>query len=191
MRTYTTEHTVYTFDELSDTAKARALESMYGINVDYNWWYFTYEDAKNIGMKITEFDIDRGNYLKARYTECPLDICRLILKDHGKETETYRLALSYIKNREALSKTEVTRLCQEEADQLCECFYYIRGAFDVEQDYFDESVTKDIDEDFHKELEDEYLAMLKRAYEHLTSNEGIIETIKANGYEFTEDGYLA
>ena len=64
MRTYTTEHTVYKFDELDESTKQAAIEKLWDINVDYEWWEFTYEDAANIGLKITEFDLDRHRSCK-------------------------------------------------------------------------------------------------------------------------------
>lgn len=40
----TIETTVYTFDELSDSAKQKALDADRDRDVDHNWWEFTYED---------------------------------------------------------------------------------------------------------------------------------------------------
>jgi len=58
----TIETTVYKFDELSDEAKQQSIENLYDLNVDYEWWDCTYEDAENIGLKISEFDLDRASY---------------------------------------------------------------------------------------------------------------------------------
>ena len=44
---------VYLFSELSDQAKQKVIEDNYDINVDYEWWESAYEDAANIGLKIT------------------------------------------------------------------------------------------------------------------------------------------
>jgi type I restriction-modification system DNA methylase subunit len=54
MRTETTTRTLYTFDELSETAKEKALEVYRDINLNFDWWDGTYEDAKNIGLKIDD-----------------------------------------------------------------------------------------------------------------------------------------
>ena len=40
----TIETTVYTFDELSDSAKQKALDADRDRDVDHNWWEWTYED---------------------------------------------------------------------------------------------------------------------------------------------------
>lgn len=185
MRTVTT--TVYKFEELTETAKQKAVEKMYDLNVDYDWWSSTYDDAENVGLKITSFGCDRRN-IEIEFTGTPLDTYKEIFKDHGKETETYTLALAYVRDRNTISLEEVKRLCQAEADQLCECFDYVRGAYDVEQDYFDESVTEGIDAEFLRDLGNEYLSMLSKEYDWLTSEGAIVESILANEYEFTAEG---
>ena len=50
---------VYKFKELPEEAQQKVLDKFRNINVDYEWWDFTYDDAKNIGLKITAFDLDR------------------------------------------------------------------------------------------------------------------------------------
>lgn len=49
MRTITITKEVYTFAELSDSAKETARNNYREHNLDYNWWDFTYDDAKTIG----------------------------------------------------------------------------------------------------------------------------------------------
>lgn len=56
----TKSYNVYKFNELSEESQQKAIENLYDINVDYDWWESTHEDAKTIGLEITEFDIDRG-----------------------------------------------------------------------------------------------------------------------------------
>jgi len=58
MRTIRTK--IYSFNELSKEAQNVAIDKMRYINVDDNWWLSTYEDAENIGLKITSFDIERN-----------------------------------------------------------------------------------------------------------------------------------
>ena len=59
---------VYPFDELSEDAKQRALESLFDVNVYYEWWDSTHEDAALIGLKITEFDVDRDSFCRGDRT---------------------------------------------------------------------------------------------------------------------------
>lgn len=58
MRTIKTK--VYQFSELSEQAKKKAIEWGYDINVCHEWWEVIYEDAAEIGLKLTGFDIGRG-----------------------------------------------------------------------------------------------------------------------------------
>lgn len=57
--------TLYSFDELSDDAKEKAIDKLYNLNVDYEWWDSTFDDAKRIGLEIRGFgceDDDHSEY---------------------------------------------------------------------------------------------------------------------------------
>ena len=98
MRTEHTATTVYTFDELSDTAKETAIQdNLDFMAYDLEWWQWTYEDAARVGVEITSFDVDRGNMITGDFTEYADDAARLILKEHGHDTDTYQLADAFIK----------------------------------------------------------------------------------------------
>jgi len=64
METITKTYKVYKFSELSEKAKETVLEKQWDINISYDWWDSTYDDAANIELKITGFDIDRGKLLQ-------------------------------------------------------------------------------------------------------------------------------
>ena len=165
-----TRITVYTFDELSDDAKQNAVENLYDLNIDYDWWESTYEDAKQIGCKIEGFDTGRGS-------NCDLvckDACRtarLILENHGNECDTFKLAEEYAKDHEKI-------IYDADKDEDGEILY-------------DADALTDLDAEFERALGEEYLSILRQEYDYQTSEEAIIETIKANEYEFTEEGKLA
>ena len=57
MREDTVTTKVYPFDELSDAAKETAIEKLWDINGDYEWWASTCEDAKTIGLAIIAFEV--------------------------------------------------------------------------------------------------------------------------------------
>ena len=94
MRIKRTETKVYPFDELSDEAKEKAIGGLRDINVDNEWWDSIYEDAKNVGIKITEFDIGRGNYCRGTVDDA-IDTARAILKEHGDSCETWQTAKDF------------------------------------------------------------------------------------------------
>ena len=143
MKTVTVQ--LYQYDELTEEAKENVLQRLCDINVDYEWWDFIFEDAQNIGLEITEFDIYR-NEIAGKLIYEPAEVKKAILENHGKMCDTYK---------------------------------YVKG-FDMRQE---------IDEyEFKYGLLEEYLSMLEREYDYLTTQESVEETIRINEYEFTESG---
>lgn len=174
MRTYTVEHTVYTWDELTDKAKKHALEELWDINVDCEWWDWTYEDAENIGLNITEFDLDHGT-IDGNLTDSALSTANKIMAEHGKDCKTYVTAMGYLHDYAILIEQE-------------------RLEWDAEKEGYefdtDEADTDDIDREFLRSLLEDYRILLQREYGYQTSEEAIIETILANEYEFDANGNL-
>ena len=156
MRTIRTK--VYQFSELSEKAKQTAIEWGADLNVDFDWWDSVYEDAANIGLKITGFDIGRGSYCNGDFTEDAQYTGEKIIKEHGNKCETYYTASEFISNREKLDIDEQ----EEELEEL--------------------------EQEFLKSLLEDYRIILQKEYEYQTSEEAIIETIEANEYEFKADG---
>jgi hypothetical protein len=142
---------IYKYDELSDEGKEKALEGLYDLNVDYEWWQFVYEDAEMVGIEISEFDIDYST-IKGLLTMGVHESAQAIIDNHGRACDTHKLALDYYRQKRRFSP-------------------YDR-------------------EEWNRALLEEYLVILKKEFEYLTSEEAIVETIRANDYEFTEDGKL-
>ena len=44
----TRTYNVYKIDELPKESKQKAIEKYYDINVNWDWWDFTYEDAVQV-----------------------------------------------------------------------------------------------------------------------------------------------
>lgn len=87
--------TVYEFDELNDRAKEKARDWYREHALDYDWWECVYEDAANIGLKITGFDLGRAQECTGVLTESIGKIASLIISNHGKTCDTYKLACDY------------------------------------------------------------------------------------------------
>ncbi len=174
MRTITTVKTVYSFDELSEDAQEKAVEKLYDLNVDYDWWEFVFEDASEVGLKLTSFDIDRGRSCKGEFIEDALFTADRIIETHGSTCDTYKTAAAFLKERDEA----VNNAPRDE-----------NGDFE-DEDELDRQLD-DIENDFLTDLLADYLSMLIQEYEYKTSREAIIETIKINNYEFDEDGNLA
>jgi len=158
---------LYQFSELSDEAKEKAIEKFRDINVDYNWWDMTYEDAKNVNFNILEFDLDRRCFVKGQFIVSAPDTAELIKVSHGNECETFDTAKEFL--------TELNELTSKEAN-----------IEDVNEDDIEE-----LENEFLQSLCEDYRIILTKEYEYLTSEEAIIGTIEANEYDFDEDGNLA
>jgi hypothetical protein len=169
-------YNVYKFDELTDEQKQKAVDNLRNINVDYDWWDFTYEDAKQAGLEITGFDLDRNRHATGKFINGALDSAHAIEKEHGKEAETYKTAQSYLKDRGALVTKYANKNNPDTVDE-------------EKTDDFD-SECDELDDEFLKSLLEDYSIMLQKESEYKTTDEAIIETIQANDYDFTEDGKI-
>lgn len=138
MREETHTIKIYKFDELPEKGKQKALEKLYDLNVDYEWWQSTYEDAARVGLKITEFDADR--YCKGRLTMSAKESAEAILKEHGDKCETFATATAL------LSEWPKDEDESEEADDMRE----------------------KLEEDYENALLEDYRIILRNEYEYLT-----------------------
>lgn len=170
MRTIQTN--VYKLEELSNSAKEKAIDLLSDINVQYNWWDSDYEDAKMIKLKITGFDIYKKG-INISFLDGGVDTAHAIFKQHGNMCETYKLAENYLQNRDKLI---------DEAQRDQDGDFLDVYELDIQLD--------ELDKDFLYQLGEEYLCILDKEYDYLTSSEAIEETIICNGYEFTEDGVM-
>jgi hypothetical protein len=167
---------LYKFSELSESAKQKAIEKFADINVNSDWWDSVYEDAEDIGLKITGFDIDRGSYCKGDFIEYAQDCANKIIAEHGEVCATYKTASQFLKDyKELVAKfSDGIDIDEVEEDNEYE--------FDNEAD--------ELEEEFRKSILEDYRIMLQNEYEYLTSEAAIIETIEVNEYEFTIDGKM-
>jgi hypothetical protein len=168
------ETKVYTFDELSDEAQRKAIDKLSDINVTDEWWEPTYEDAERIGLKIEAFDIDRGSYVDGKFTLDAIEVAAKIKEQHGEQCETYKDAVSFLAVRDHFIDTWP----KDENDEFINV-----GDLDEKLD--------EMEDGFFKTIREDYRIILSKEYGYQTSREQIIESIKANEYEFTEDGNLA
>ena len=175
MREDTVTTKVYSFAELSESAKENAIQELSDINTDYEWWDSEYEDAANVGIKITGFDLGRGSFCRGSIDDVE-ETANKIIAEHGESCETYKTAANYLKDRRILVEkySDGTK-----TDEVAE-----------DNDYDFDQECDDLDDEFKKSILEDYRIMLQKQYEYLCSEEAIIETIEANEYEFTEDGKL-
>ena len=161
----TIEIEIYKFNELSEEAKETALNKLYDINVDNNWWEFTFEDAANIGLKLIEFDLDRNRHAKGEFNLAACEVAANIFKDHGEMTETYKTTFDFMEEWQPVFNEYMKT--EEGEDELME-----------------------LEEDYLSSLLEDYSIMLQNEYEYRTSEKAIIETIECNEYDFLIDGTM-
>ena len=77
---------IYKYDELSNTAKAKAREWYCQGALDYNWWEFVYETFDYLGIKITSFDLGNSKGITGRtLSQVSLyDVAKNIVKEYAE-----------------------------------------------------------------------------------------------------------
>lgn len=207
---------VYSFDELSEKAKQKALENLYDINVDHDWCDFIYDDFKSICATIG-VDADKKEMFFSGFSHqgsgscfyADIDLFKLIEGIKNKEFLNYAPNLEK-DNRFNVSPCDVDKRVLNligEGIIDCSCSFVGRErSYSVKVDYtFDWQDNKCVNyenimrqslkleewiEDIASELNSLLYSLLEKEYEYLTSEEAIIETIKSNEYEFDESGNL-
>ena len=158
----TRKYNVYKFDELDEKQKEKVMQNLYDINVNHDWWEFTYDGAKTIGLEIKSFDLDRNRHCKIAFIDRPETVIEKIIAEHGNMCETHKTAASFKKLFDELNEDN------EDYDEKC-------GA---------------LIEDLQHDLEENYSKILQDEYEYQMTGPAIIETIEANDYDFTENGKI-
>lgn len=186
---------LYQFEELSEAAKEKARDWYRTGNLDYEWWDFVYEDAKNMGslmgIEISNIWFSgfssqgdgacfEGSYeyvkggLKAIMAEAPQDT---ELHDFARRLQAlqrpyFYLLTAHVKHSGHYQHSGCTDIDVETSDD------YRR----VDDDTFEDvkQVLREFMDWIYKRLENEY--------DHLQSDESVDESIKANEYTFLENG---
>ena len=140
------------------------------------WWEGIFEDAEQVKLKLSEFDIDRGSYCRGEFIEDAKDTAEAIIENHGETCETHKTAMEFMRESAELFIVHPVKIAEDGFD---------------DNEYRREQEQVDLDAEFLKSILEDYRIILQKEYEYLGSEATIIETIKSNEYEFTEDGKLA
>lgn len=211
MRTIETK--VYKFDELSDEAKEKAREWYRQSNADDDFHEFIYEDATRVGEILgIEFDVRKKNNPKSADVPCIWysgfysqgdgacfegtwcwKACSQAMRDYAPQDATLHAIadrLTAIENGEGFS----ARMKHRER-------YYHSGCMSVDVEFSDEVLGEDQElpqSDFAeadsiilhamRDFADWIYRQLETEYEWRNADEQVDESIRANEYEFTEDG---
>lgn len=167
----TIETIVYSFNELDEKAKLKAIEKYRYFYVQDNWWQNVYDSAKEVGLQITEFDLDRRRNINGIFIKDAESVADYILKEFGETCEAYKMAENYQRERENI-------LEKAEKDQ--------HGDFtDL---YTLDNELDDLDTELRNDLLRYYLKCLDLEYEYYMSDEFISDFLINNEYNFLPDG---
>jgi hypothetical protein len=199
---------VYKFDELSDKAKEKARDWYRSGQLEYDWWDSVYEMA-DTAAKCLGIDIDRkGRSMPAIYFSgfcsqgdgaCFEGSCRYkkgwraaLLHEFGPgDTLNELLSIG-----QALQDAQRRQFYKLEAVCRHRGHYQHSGCMSVAASHAD-SMYRDIgdDEDYIRDalrsFADWIYDRLESEHDWLTGDEQVDESIRANEYEFDEDGGLA
>jgi hypothetical protein len=208
-RELVTVKTVYEFDELSEAAKQKAIESYRVDYPDHEWWDSTYEmieqAATILGINLKQKPVklmngstryDPSIYFSGFYHQgsgssfdgvyrYSKGCVAAIKKEFPSDEKLHAIAADLV----AVQKKEAYRL---EAAIKSNGDNWISVEVDLDGDTWAD--LKDGSEEGIKEALRDFNAWIYKSleseYEYLTSDEAITETIEANEYEFTEDGMM-
>jgi len=172
----TIEVKLYEFEELSAEAKENAIERNRTMNVEWDWWDSTYETMKEIGIKISSFDIYYRNI--SITIEDSHHTASETIKNFGEGMEIVKISKRFIADRDALIKK------LGEGNDI--------AGYSVKEEFIDEydEEIEYLEEEYRKEMAEEILTWLIDEYEFLQTDETVAETLIDNNYEFTENGEI-
>jgi len=172
----TIEVKLYEFEELSAEAKENAIERNRTMNVEWDWWDSTYETMKEIGIKISSFDIYYRNI--SITIEDSHHTASETIKNFGEGMEIVKISKRFIADRDALIKK------LGEGNDI--------AGYSVKEEFIDEydEEIEYLEEEYRKEMAEEILTWLRDEYEFLQTDESVAETLIANDFEFTENGEI-
>lgn len=187
------ETTLYKFDELSTQAKEKAITSFQEDDsyLDYEWYECAIDDFTTILELIGYYDITcyfsgfhsqgDGACFSARFSREKR--CLQKVKSYCPKEEEILNIIEKIQSEIPLHEKYEIKHSGHYYHEYCTNVYYLGDNEKAEQ----------LDERF-LELSRQLMRILYKKlnteYDYLNSSESIIEHIKANDYEFTEDGKL-
>jgi len=180
------------YDELSEEAKERAIEKFSDINVDYDWWQSTVEFVRDewLDKYGIDFEVDSLCFdLYPRYQTLYFQNGKIWVEDTNK-------LLAALPGGAAM----IAEMVFDDEDELpvefgFETYYYggrdAKTALQVMDNRGAETPELPFDaEEWFADLCKDFWRTLEREYDDITSREAIEDTIRANDFQFSEDGEL-
>ena len=188
---------IYTYEELSDEAKAKARD-WYRKNDDNEYSEFVIDDAKEVAA-LMGWEIDKIYWSGFSYQgdgACFEGImrynkrCAKLVKAHTNDEELNRIAKAWqsLQRRNFYALEASVKHRGHYYHEMCTVFDCedTRSNYGWMQNPEAEDDIKEIARDFMRWI----YKRLEAEYEYSVSDEVVAENIIANGYEFTEDGEI-
>ena len=184
------EKTVFLFDELTDAAQEKAREWFRTASAHDTWWSESViDDAKRIGTLIG-FDADEI-YWRGFWSQGD-GAC-------WTGSVSYAAGCAAAVARECPQDAEIQRIARAWQDLQRRNFYQIRGGVSANDRYMRTSVDayraddRDVTDEgdagqIVSDFADWVYRSLEKEYDYQMSDECVDEAIRANEYEFDEDG---
>lgn len=163
----------YSFNELSEEVKRKVLVKYSHLGTS-DWWYEdTFFSAKEQGVRITGFDLDRGQSIDGEFIWDHIEVADNMLMDITESHPLHTISEQFRKER----------------DQLCDSWEMDENGEPVNVEELDEQLDE-MESQYEKDILWEYWKILRDEYEYLFSDEFLTEHFESNEFEFTEDGKL-
>lgn len=162
----------YLFSELSEDAKKYALKNYSDMAIAYSWYEDSYYTAKECGVRITGFDLDRRQKIDGEFEWSEIEVAEKIEQDYPSDSEISILSSNFLKERL----------------KICDSYEFVDGA-PIKEEELDAELDE-LEYKFQKDILQEYWKFLKDEYEYFYSDEYIGEFFDNNEYQFTENGVL-
>lgn len=175
--------TVYSFAELSEKAKERALNAFRDINVEFNWYEDTFGTIRTagelLGLDIDGIYFDTDSYcIFDAYYRYARGAVKAVRNEFPRMTDLHEVA----RDLQALQRRYFYSLRCNVASQRDTNSYQ---CFRFGEDYECDDLGDIIDDFAHWAR-----ILLRDEYDYFTSDEAVQEAIEANEYEFDEAGNL-
>ena len=191
MRQETVTYTYYTFDELTDDQKKKAIDKHREINVDYDWYDHTISDFKEV-LEILGFkkvDISFSGFWSQGDGASFTGEFLIPSDDDTLEMRVKKLESEYTwhyEGNEKLFKRYSEMSFKDDESLYLETYEVYR----ISHHYcHSNTITCDHDElkEFVRSFSDFIYKTLEKEYDHLTSDEVVKETLISNEIEFRSD----
>lgn len=182
MRRMTDEYNIGHLEDFSPKIQEKIIDKYRDINVDHDWWEYTYEDMKNIlgilGFDYVEISFSgfssqgdgasfTGYFKPAKKSELKHRV-KVLHKDYAPDFPVFGFEQMEFSEEELEDSLKIER---------------------IDSRYSHENTVTTDNEDlkeFVRNFSHYIYRQLEREYDYLTSDEAVRETIEANEYEFDE-----